>query len=226
MNNQLYFKGEVVESLSLREAILAFYEFLSSFKKKCILTAHNCSYDSAVLIDAMNKVYLKEHYASVVAGFSDTLPITRKKTGKRAAGENKLENLAKKLKISNENAHDALSDVIMLQEVVNKLEISQIDIREHTVTWLDMDNRKNLEKKLPCGLKNLQPLESCVSLNMKKKMVFADITHDSILEVYKAQGITGLKNLLGKDENGRVRVTKCTRVIGELFKHLQATFRG
>jgi len=57
------------------------------------------------------------------------LPIIKKITGKKSKGSNKLENLAKELDISCDKAHDVLHDVIMLEQVIKKLQISDIEFQ-------------------------------------------------------------------------------------------------
>jgi len=99
-DGQLKLHGKPVITVTLLEALIAFYEFLCCLKRKCILCAHNCSFDYTRLIRAIDKVFMKDHYKTIVYGFCDTLPIIKKITGKKSKGSNKLENLAKELNIS------------------------------------------------------------------------------------------------------------------------------
>jgi len=77
---------------------------------------------------------MKDHYKTIIYGFCDTLPIIKKITGKKSKGSNKLENLTKELNISYDKAHDALHDVIMLEQVIKKLQISDVEFQRHSFT--------------------------------------------------------------------------------------------
>lgn len=126
--NKLVLHGKPVATVTLSEALFAFFEFLCLFKRKCILTAHNCCFDYPRLMGAMEKVYLKEHFHQIILGYADSLPIIKKKTVKTEKGANKLENIAKRFNINSDKAHDALHDVVMLDEVLTKLNITSRDL--------------------------------------------------------------------------------------------------
>ncbi|KAJ8664223.1 hypothetical protein QAD02_005885 [Eretmocerus hayati] len=113
----------------------------------------------------------------------------------------------------------------MLHEVINKLGISHEESKDRMLSWREIQDRKVIATKLPSAIKKLQSLDSCVSYNMRKKMAMADITSDLILDAYRAQGLKGLVGLLGKDENGKVRVTKDSEVIRKLFQYLQEKYK-
>ena len=125
VEGKLQLHGKSVINVTLSEALLVFYEFLCSFGKKCILIAYNCSFDYPRLTNAIKTVYMKEHFQAIVYGFCDTLPIIKKSTDKKGRGANKLENLAHEFRINSNNAHNAFHDVVMLKQVLEKLEISE-----------------------------------------------------------------------------------------------------
>lgn len=78
---------------------------------------------------------MTEHFKSIIAGFADTLPLIAKSTGKKGKGQNKLKNLVKKFDINTDEAHNALQDVKMIQQVLRKLKISNQEILKATVSW-------------------------------------------------------------------------------------------
>lgn len=209
-----------VIAVSLYESILGFFEFLCRFRKKCILIAHNCVFDYPRLMKAIEKVFMKEHFRAIIKGFCDTLPIIRKTTGNKGKGTNKLENLAINLQIDSTNAHDAIADVKMLEQVLIKLNISNDKLKEHYFTWSDAENKIIFAQNLPSALQNLNALKDCTSAGMRKKMVCANITYEMIVDAYNKDNYQGLVNLLGKDENNRVKVTKNKKVLDKLLDYL------
>ena len=181
---QLHRKSVITVTIS--EALLAFYEFLCSFGKKCILIAHNYSFDYPRLMNAIRTVYMKEHFQAIVHGFCDTLPAIKKSTEKKGRRANKLENLANEFGINSNNAHNALHDVVMLKQVLEKLEISKDELQTNAFTWTDAQNRINFLENLANNSKNLNNLNKYVSHNTRKKMVAANITYDLIINVCKS----------------------------------------
>ena len=77
VEGKLQLHGKSVITVAISEALLAIYEFLCSFGKKCISIAHNCSFDYSRLMNAIETVYMKEHFQANVHGFCDTLPIIK-----------------------------------------------------------------------------------------------------------------------------------------------------
>lgn len=69
---ELFLHGKPVKSIELRDALLAFLEFLKLHAQKCLLVAHNASFDSSRLLFAVIKNSMIKEYRDVIAGFSDT----------------------------------------------------------------------------------------------------------------------------------------------------------
>jgi len=91
----------------------------------------------------------------------------------------------------------------------------------HSFTWTEAYDKILFLQNLLKSLENLNSFNGCISYNMKKKMVAAKITYKMIVEAYKKQKLEGLSNLLGKDDNGNIQVTKNKRVLSKLFDFLQ-----
>ncbi|KAK0083942.1 hypothetical protein PV326_006467 [Microctonus aethiopoides] len=206
VEGQLQYHGKFVISVTLQNALLQFYNFLGELKKKCVLVAHNCTFDRPRLVQAIQKSLLTQYFRAVIFGFSDSLPIIKNVTKLTGKGENKLEKLAETLKISTSNAHNAANDVAMLEQVIMKLGISNESFFNSTLTWDDAIKRQKFDEELPKALKKLDALKTCTSFATRKKIVAADISYDLILEVYKKNKLMGVMNLLGEDENGNVKV--------------------
>ncbi|XP_026667340.1 uncharacterized protein LOC113464012 [Ceratina calcarata] len=219
---QLQFHDNIVQSVSLSEAMQQFYTFLSTFKRKCILVAHNCKFDAPRILIAIEKTYLVEHFKAVVEGFCDTLPVIKNCTKLKGKGENKLEFLANKLGIPNNNAHNAINDVLILEQVIIKLDISNQKIIESAVSWDKVVARKLYNERLPQTLKELSSLCTCTSISMRKKLAAANISYDLMLETFRKHKFIGLLNLLGEDENGNVRVTKQRSIIKKIATYLES----
>ena len=219
INGNLQYNGTNVIALNLEEALVAFYEFLCCFRRKCILTAHNCNFDYPKLVRAITMVSMKQHFKNVIAGFGDTLPIIRKVTGRKGKGQNKLENLANDFQINAIDAHNAGCDAQILDQILIKLNIQNINIISSAVNWCDIVKKEELN--LPSAMQELNALTHCTSKQMRTKMVSAKITYIMILDVFKQNKYFKIKNLLGKDENDIVRVTNSKKVVVKIYKYLK-----
>lgn len=122
----------------------------------------------------------------------------------------KLETLAKNFKINCKKAHDywRCKNVLMSKRVLMKLNISNAQFKKCILSWTEAENKIILPQNLPNALKKLNALKDCTSLSIGKKMVVANITFDMIVDEYKQNNFEGLLKVLGKDENGIVKVTK------------------
>ncbi|KAK0169186.1 hypothetical protein PV327_011725, partial [Microctonus hyperodae] len=212
---------ESILTVSLSEALVGFYEFLSKFQRKCILTAHNCEFDYPRLMGALDKCFLKEHFRAIILGYSDSLPVIKKNTGKTKKGENKLENIARELQINGDKAHDALYDVIMLDKVLKKLNITTNDLLGSFLSWDDASNKIKFSQNLPNALKELHLLTDCVSIGMRKRMAAANVSYETLEDAYKTSKYAGIVQVLGKDENGAVKVTKAKKILEKIFNYFE-----
>ena len=77
-DGNLTLHGNILKTVPLSDAIIAFYEFLYLFQKKCVLTAHNCNFDCPRLLNAVKITFMEKYYQSVILGFADTLPLIKK----------------------------------------------------------------------------------------------------------------------------------------------------
>ena len=122
IGGQLFVYDQKVMSIPLKNALLAFCQFLSSVTSNpCLLVAHNASFDASHLFRAVQKCCMLQTF-SFIAGYVDTLSILRKKTPERnGEGMFKLETLARDFLhiVSNDNFHEGLYDVEILEKITS-----------------------------------------------------------------------------------------------------------
>lgn len=149
-NGTLCLNGVPVEAVSISKVLYDFYLFLHALGKKCVLTAHNGDkFDHPKLCRAAKKHKLMSHYESIVEGFVDTLPLTKKVTGLSGKGENTLEGLGNYLKLDTNGAHDATKDVILLEQITVKLSITKDVLLGSMYSWSESFSRIDFRDHLP-----------------------------------------------------------------------------
>ena len=61
IEGNLLYNGIRVESQRLKNALIEFYNFLTTLNQKSILCAHNCTFDCRMLVNSVKKFNLQEH---------------------------------------------------------------------------------------------------------------------------------------------------------------------
>ncbi|XP_046617589.1 uncharacterized protein LOC124303864 [Neodiprion virginianus] len=221
VRGELILNGTRVPSISLRLALDAFRNFLTKLKHPVVLVAHNCKFDAPILINSVKKMTMTDDFGSVVVGFADTLPLIKSATNREGKGKCTLTGLASWLQISADGAHNAVYDVLMLVQIIENLQITTKQLMDRSITWSDTSASIRNAEKSATLLKTLNKLGACISTGIKKKIADADITYKDLINTFRDDGDAGIKKLLGKDENDKVRVTKTKTIIENLLNHLR-----
>lgn len=190
IGGELHLRGEKVDTIPMKEALLAFLAFLKSQNKPCLLVAHKAKFDVPRLITCIRKNLLIDDFRAVVIGFSDTLPLLKKKYPERKGqGMFKLEKLAVDiLNIqANEKFHDALYDVEVL-ELLSVAAIDNADLFSTCKRFVESVNDCLLNIRVSAALPDLQLLSKVVSNAILRKIAIADITYQRLREVYQKSG--------------------------------------
>ncbi|RLU15342.1 hypothetical protein DMN91_012336 [Ooceraea biroi] len=75
---KLYLRGNKLTTMTMHDALQAFYKFLTKFSTGCLLTAHNASFDVSYLIREIKKYSLINEFQGIIYGFCDTLKLFKK----------------------------------------------------------------------------------------------------------------------------------------------------
>lgn len=185
-------------------------QFLKDFEKTCVLIAHNCAFDAPRLIRFINQVDLVTEFTYVIDGFVDTLPLFRKKFPGEDCSLVKL--AARNFAVHPKKAHDAMYDVIMLQNVV---------FHNFTVDELISNNKKYVEMlRYDENFKSLVPMTAFVSDKIQKRMANAGINYILLQQAYR-QGREEIISLLEKKENGKKQVIKTKKMLNTIISHFE-----
>lgn len=210
----LFHNGNMVESIPLHHALLAFLEFINITLNPTVLVAHNASFDVPRLFQAITNCSMIENF-SCTAGYTDTLPILRKSIPTRK-GERmfKLSTLANDLLniTSSGGFHEALYDVKILEQVLETLNIGKKAV---------LANAKCFFESLIHP--TLVPLIGATSKAMIKKISNASITYGMIEKEYSRKGDNGIIQLLSQGILGdkKPRVTKDRKTLNKIIAVFQ-----
>ena len=215
---KLFLHGRPVESVSIKEALSSFLDWLASFGKNIILVGHN--------IKAFDVKHLLRHARlhgiplDILAGFVDTLPLF--KSFFPGLSSYSQENIFRKIIGETYEAHNSLGDVIALCSLIKKgiPDVGSLQQFSYTCEWC-----KGYVTFLEERDKNVQtfhPLISSkvISKGLAEKAASSGLTYRHLQVAFKRQGESGLKSVLGEKFNGKVRVTKSIRVISSLLDYL------
>ena len=210
---RMFYEGTPVTAVQLDVAIQKFLNWLQSLTEPCLLLAHNAKlFDAKHLLKALEMSSRTEPFSEVVVGFCDTLPAFKELFPERKSYSQ--ENLARDLLESTYNAHNALNDVQMLQELSDKFLSAQI-VQKHSfsLSWYQEYTKYLSDKRV--NLQTLQPLVAAkaISMGMAEKAAASGLSFTHLLLAFQRGGSEALSNVLKEKFNGKARVTRRKKVI-------------
>ena len=215
-HGRLFYDGKPVTAVQLEVAIQQFLNWLQSFKEPCLLFAHNAKqFDAKHLLRALEKSNKTLQFSELVVGFCDTLPAFKELFPERKS--HSQENLATDLLQSTYNAHNALSDVQMVQELIDKFLSAPVVLKHSfSFSWYQ-EYTKFLNQKRE-NLQTLQPLitAKAISLGIAEKAATSGLTFTHLLLSFQRGGNEGLSNVLKEKFNGKARVTRRKQIIEKI----------
>lgn len=114
-NGRLFLHGAPVDTIPLAEALTKFIAFLRSFRRPVLLVAHNAKrYDAPLLTRVLQQCSLLSQFQQVVSGFLDTFLLSKKMFRLNSYS---LENMVRYFLRKSYNAHNAVEDARVLQEL-------------------------------------------------------------------------------------------------------------
>ncbi len=126
-NGALFVHGRRVDTIPLYQLLTSFIAFLRSFHGPVVLAAHNARwFDAPVLTRVLQQSSLRQEFQQVVSGFLDTFLLSKNIFS--GLGRYSLVNLVYHFRRKAYNAHNAVEDARILQELFNTWNLSRRDI--------------------------------------------------------------------------------------------------
>jgi len=216
---QMFLRGELVESVSLKECLQAFWEFLGD--GFCILVAHNCNtFDSRVLYRAVRSADALKQLSTHVVGFLDTLPLFRTKYP-LVENHQQATLVYHFLNISYEE-HNAAHDAHNLKRLLQHCAFDWESKQSHTFR-LDYvkDILAFLEQKKE-NMVTLWPLvyDRVLSKSMAEKIAASGLKEMDLESAFEQEGRMGISALFNQPRlDGKARVTKLNRIIDSICNY-------
>jgi len=217
-----------LDTESPRMACESFISFLKNISHDIILVAHNgVKFDAPLIVKTMNAVGLLKEFGFIVKGFTDTLPIFK---SCQELASRVIEKRSFKLSVlahnylepdSTRGAHNAVVDVRMLDNLLKKFAIKEIELINRAVSFSSVVNADRIRKEKKERIAAMSVIEGPITANMIKKMVTAGLTLDQLEKTFSVHGEDGITMLLGEDVDGRPRVTKNKATLRKLCDALR-----
>lgn len=213
-NGKLYHLQKEVNAISLIAALDSFLKFLEKYNSGVILVGHNIkSFDCPVLFRALESCSLLSKFSSKVNGFLDTKLLFRISHPNLTSYSQ--QSLVARLLGCTYGAHDALEDILALQKLVDKVDLSDGKYKNATFSICYALNALLYQKEVDKNFPSLQILveKKVLSLCMAKKIAGSALNFDS-LKLAHSRDNNGIRVLFtAVCSNGSVRVTKSNKVI-------------
>ncbi|KAJ8685753.1 hypothetical protein QAD02_021546 [Eretmocerus hayati] len=222
VDDKLFVGDAEVEILSARGAFMSFLYFLKSRKKPCILVAHNgFGFDAPRVLKLAGSLHLMKEFKTFVKGFGDTWYMLKDRLPER---------VQKKLSFSQpdlvkdylngdgiDNAHNALADVKMLQNLITKLKINMVTIIINTRSFEFMTDQKSAD---PSAINCMESLhDEKVTRDIKLRLSKAGLSRLKLEAVCK-NGKEAFHMLMSQSVCAKPRITKAKNTMVKLFEAL------
>ena len=212
MNNELYYKGEIVKTVPIFEALVDFLEYLTDFQKP-VLFGHNiASFDAHVLWYALNEFKMVPEFCSRVTGLIDTKSLAKKYVASSEVANFKQETLVRELLNISYEAHNAINDVKNLQKLTTEIFLPRISCSADDISELifQIDTHK-----LKASLKPVVDA-GAISVQTQTKLAKTGLGLAQLRLAFERNNVSGIKLLLGERVCGHARVSKSPAVVKKI----------
>ncbi len=210
--------------MDAKSGLLKFFEFIGKFKHPILVAQNGGPFDSKRLMNNVMKHNLKDKFLCICEGFADTLPLFRAYyPDEPAHGQ---ENLTKRLLGITYEAHNALSDVQTLVQLVkhcipNKEKVRK-ELLKHSFSII------YCAEEVQCSRNETKYLHTYnEAINSKlltdycaTKLAKSGLSFQQIKLVYDRDGQKGVHILLSeKDHYNKSRIGRAKSVAEKLANH-------
>ena len=211
--NKLYVGDQEVQTVSQKEGIVSFIEFLQKHKP-VVLIGHNIkTYDMQVLLNKLRIYGLWETLCEISVGIVDTKVLAKTIVPKDACCNQQA--LVLKFLEKTYNAHNAFDDVMVLHELWDKIK-PEILKKNHSNV---MSHIRSCEDSKVLETSYSELIEGkAMSMSMASKAAKSGLCLGHLKKAVERDSIDGLTSLLGhKRASGKPRVTKAKYIIQRIF---------
>lgn len=230
-DGKLMFRGKVVPSLSLNDALCHFFDWLKKVGngRKVVLVAHNSKFDSRFLVHFLLQEGFENIFLKTVAGFMDTIPMFKKINANLASYRQDF--LVSKFlpKDNDYDAHSALSDVRYLRRLFNQELVTKMtDFSEFSYTSSHALQKHFLGPKVSINITTYKHLitRKIMSTTTATKLSALDYRYDELVAVYKTKGEEELKSIFTQpDCEGKARITASETVLSKIISYFDKKYK-
>ncbi|XP_061190963.1 uncharacterized protein LOC133199106 [Saccostrea echinata] len=223
VNNKMYHNHEEVETVSIKDALIQFMDFMKMSGPDVVLVGHNSKvFDLPVLFNILSKLNILETFSSAVTGFIDTIPLF-KMSHPNLSSYSQLHLFAEILQ-DKYSAHDSLQDVIALKRLVDHTGPSH-EVKVAASFTLNsavaVFHHKNTTKHL---MSTLRPLldQKVISNGMGNKIAGSGLSLSHLQLAYQRNGREGVQDVLSEIADNSVRVTKSKKIIDSVADYFRS----
>lgn len=218
--SKLKVKGQEVNALTIRDALKKFLEYLENMNN-VVLVAHNGRvFDFRVLSYAINKCGLDQEFVKVVKAFVDSLTVMKARHPKLPSY--KQEKLAEHFSLPTYNAHNAVDDVIALDNILAAANCNDAEVMKHSYS---SDCHFKQELFTAAKGRNVRSYDTVIAKGIMK-MCFAENIAGSGLAlghlktIFDRNGEDGLMCVFTSKTDGKPRVSSTTKVLENVIAKL------
>ncbi len=220
------YNGTLVTALPCDNVLQDFVTWLKGQGGTVILAAHNVrSFDSKVLVSALDQAGLLTEFRTVVGAFSDTLKMFRDKLPDRHTYSE--QSLVADILQTPYEAHNAVGDVSALTQLLCKVGLTATDMVKYSFLPIETYYQEKFRIQKSRNFPSFSGLIAAGVLkpNMAENIAGSGLSVDHLRLIYKRKDIDGLRDVLSaKNCENRPRVTDQKKTLDNLVPSLAKYF--
>ena len=220
-DNNLFLRGSLVTSVSAKEALTSYFQWLLSFPSQVVIFGHNIkNFDLKHLFHAVT--YNNTEPPSNVAGYVDTLFLFKSVyPGEKSYSQ---ENLFSRIVGGTYLAHDAMEDVKALSKILTSVTCQAAQYTEFSMKVECLERHYHFlhEKKVNEATFVSLLNENVLSKGMIVKMAESGLRYEHLQITYSQSGDEGVVGLLTEQIHGKPRVTKNRKIHQSVIQYLKS----
>ncbi|XP_034241219.1 uncharacterized protein LOC117645265 [Thrips palmi] len=218
---ELMYREEVLTTTPPLNAAEQFITFLAECGPQVLLVGHNIiRFDAPRIVQWLEDLSCLKDFCEVVCGFTDTKPLI--KQGK-VGGQEELAKtylVGPEWEVHRQGAHNASSDVILLEGLVRHFKVGVNTLKTSAVSSREFFMNRAMLKRRRFLLPQLAELKGKVSDLMIGRMAAHGVTISDLQREFDKNGVPGLTIFLGMHINGKPRVTASKKIVNAIAEHI------
>jgi hypothetical protein len=177
------------------------------------------------LINLIQETSFLNDFKEIIAGFTDTLALFKKKfSDRKGKGQLTLSALAHDtLTLDIKNTHNANYDVLLLEKLAT-FHFDSNTLRSNNVSFEVILSKKEKADSSKDNILTFVSLQDSISKGMIKRLAYSGLNYQTLMDTYSSKGIDETIALLEQRKEGKPTMIKSKKILRTILNCLKNNF--